>query len=247
MNFSAPVRSHLKFYVYGLVDPRDNSIFYIGKASANNRPFSHLKSSASESDKARRISDIRSAEHEPRVEILRYGLESEAEAFEVEAAIIDTIGLENLTNATRGHGIERGRSHSHQLELLYGARPVSVSELREPCMAFFVHRTFSPTMSEPEIYDSVRQFWHRVSEVNRTSGKYSVALGVVDGVVVRAYRIAGWFPAGSTLSSRDLNSDGKDKWEFVGQKIDDYYLLGRRLVNDDGTLIQATQKGFRYL
>lgn len=247
MSFSASVRNHLKFYVYGLIDPRDNKIFYIGKASANNRPFAHFKNSDSESKKARRINEITAAGYEARVEILRYGFDSEAEAFEVEAAIIDTLGLESLTNATRGHGIDRGRVDPDQLERLYGAQPIPVSELDEPFMAFFIHRTYSPTMSETEIYDNVRQFWHQVSETNRTSGKYSVALGIVDGVVVRAYTIADWFPAGSTLSSRSVKGDGKDKWEFVGQKIDDHYLLGRRLVNESGTPLQATQKGFTYL
>lgn len=247
MQFSQQTRRHLRFYVYGLVDPRDQKIFYIGKASANNRAFDHLKAAASESAKSQRISEIRAAGREPLVEVLRYGLDAEAAALEVEAALIDAIGLENLTNAVRGHGIDRGRMSAEVVERLYGARPVVVTEIDDPCMVFFIHNTYTPTQSEQEIYDSVRQFWHQVSESNRVNLSYRVALGVVDGVVIRAYSIAGWFPAGSTLSTRTYEGGKPDKWEFVGQKIDGYTLAGRLLVGEDGLPISAVQKGYTYL
>ncbi|HSH30739.1 MAG TPA: GIY-YIG nuclease family protein [Thiohalobacter sp.] len=77
MKFSKTTKERLQFYVYGLVDPRDRTIFYVGKASANDRAFNHLKATASESEKSKRISEIRAAQLEPQVEVLRYGLESE--------------------------------------------------------------------------------------------------------------------------------------------------------------------------
>lgn len=247
MQFSQRTKSHLKFYVYGLIDPRDSSIFYIGKASANNRAFDHLKSNEAESEKSQYIAEIRSSGFEPTVEILRYGLETEEAAFDVEAAIIDAIGLENLTNQVRGHGIQKGRLPASVVERLYGAQPIVVSGLDEPYMLFFIQNTYSPTQTEQEIYDSVRQFWYQVSEDNRVNLRYKIALAVVEGVVIRAYTIAGWFPAGTTLSSRTFNSEKVDKWEFVGQLIEDHPLLGRLLVNDDGQPIQAVQRGYSYL
>ncbi len=39
MKFSLSTRKALQHYVYALVDPRDQKIFYVGKASANNRAF----------------------------------------------------------------------------------------------------------------------------------------------------------------------------------------------------------------
>jgi uncharacterized protein len=247
MPFSSSTRHHLRHYVYGLVDPRDNKLFYVGKAAGNNRAFDHLKSAASESEKAAKIREIRAGKEEPRVEILRFGLETEAIALEVEAAIIDAVGIENLTNVVRGHGIDRGRLGADIVERLHGARPVVVSEVKDPCMLFYIHNTFSPTLSEQEIYDSVRQFWHQVSEENRRTLTYPIALGVVDGVVVRAYSIAAWFPAGTTFSTRKYEGQKPDKWEFVGQKLEDHPLLGRFLVDHQGKPIPGSQKGYSYL
>ncbi len=107
MTFSSSTRKKLLHYVYGLVDPRDDKIFYVGKASANNRAFDHLRASEGEGAKSKRIREIRQVGLQPQVEVLRYGLADASMCFEVEAAIIDAIGLENLTNAVRGHGIER--------------------------------------------------------------------------------------------------------------------------------------------
>ncbi|MFL6715979.1 MAG: hypothetical protein ACJ8G3_06400 [Burkholderiaceae bacterium] len=55
------------------------------------------------------IEEIRShgRDLEPVVPILRHGLQDKLMAKEVEAAIIDTMGLENLTNLCRGKHIER--------------------------------------------------------------------------------------------------------------------------------------------
>jgi uncharacterized protein len=248
MKFSNKTKEHLQFYVYGLVDPRDNKIFYVGKAAANNRAFDHLKASASESRKSSRIAEIRAAKRQPRVEVLRYGLESEGVALEVEAAIIDALGLENLTNVVRGHGVERGRMLAQEVERLHGSERVKVSTIHKRYMLFYIHNTYSPTLSEQEIYDCVRQFWHGVSARNRSDPSlYPVGLGVVEGVVVRAYSIAAWFPAGTTFSSRPYNDVGIDRWEFVGQKLDKHPLLGRLLIDDQKKPIAGVQKGYSYL
>jgi len=247
MKFSTLTKEHLGHYVYALVDPRDRSIFYVGKASANSRAFNHMKVSKIETEKHARIAAIRSADAEPLVEILRYGLSSEKIAFEVEAAIIDAIGIEKLTNVVRGHGVERGRLLASEVELLHGAEPVRVGDIEEPCILFFIQNTYSPTLSEQEIYDSTRQFWYEVSEKKRMELTHRVALAIVDSVVVRVYSIAGWYPAGTTLSSRSpIKLD--DKWEFVGNRIEDHWLAGKKLVEDDGeTEVSAIQKGYSYL
>lgn len=246
MKFSKLAKESLKYYVYGLVDPVDREIFYVGKASANNRAFDHLKNNTKESNKNKKIEEIRKVGKEPIVEILRYGLESEAIAFEVEAAIIDAIGLENLTNEVRGHGVLRGRTHAKEIERLHGSDPIKASDILEPCMLFYIHETYSSTLNELEIYDSTRQFWQGVSKSNRENLNTKIALAIVDGVVVRVYSIVAWFSAGETMSTRQFQ--GKpDKWEFVGQLIENHPLAGRLLVGDDGYPIKNMQKGYSYL
>ncbi len=247
VKFSKTTKNKLGYYVYALVDPRDQKIFYIGKASANDRAFDHLRSTNLETEKQEKISEIRGSGHEPSVELLRYGLESESIALEIEAAIIDAIGLESLTNVIRGHGVERGRIHAKEAERLHGSKPVPISTIKEKCILFFIHNTYSPTLSEQEIYDSTRQAWHQISEQTRSELKYRTALGIVEGVVVRAYSIAGWYPAGTTLSSRDFSNSGSDKWEFVGQIIKNHPLTGRMLVDQNEKPITASQKGYFYI
>ena len=253
MKFSLETKKHLGHYVYGLVDPTNQAIFYVGKASANNRALDHLKASEDEQAKQKRIRQIRAAGLEPVVEILRYGLTSAKASFEVEAAIIDAIGLENLTNAVRGHGVERGRLSAVEAERLHGSKPVKIEALTDRFMLFFIKQTYSPTLTEQQLYDSVRQFWSRVSIRTRTpvAGTaelpYCVALGVVDSVVVRAYSMATWFPAGSTFSSRPYTaSPNEERWEFVGNLLTEHPLLGKRLTRAESDLA-ANQQGYGYI
>lgn len=250
MKFSRKTAQHLGHYVYALIDPRDGEIFYVGKGNANNRAFDHLKSKEKNTDKERRIASIRKLGEEPRIEVLRYGIESEQACLDVEAAVIDSMGLENLTNSVRGHGIERGRKTVEQVELLHASEPVAVESIEESLMLFFINKTYSPTLSEQELYDSVRQFWSGVSkstraDFNNHSHNYNTALAIVDSVVVRTYSIAGWFPAGSTYSSRTLSKPG-NRWEFVGQLINNHVLVGKRLTKG-GIDISANQQGYGYI
>jgi hypothetical protein len=246
MKFSRKTQEKLGYYVYGLVDPRDNNVFYVGKASGNNRAFDHFKVSRYESKKSQKIAEIQADGIEPRVDILRYGLQSEEMAFEVEAAIIDSIGIENLTNAVRGHGIERGRITAETVDKLYSSDPIHVKDIQEHCMAFFIHRTYSPTATEQEIYDCTRQFWEGVSAKKRQDLTHKIALAVVDSIIIRVYSIEGWFPAGATFSSRKRQSNPSNRWEFVGQLIDDHPLMGKKLVENDGSPLIAVQGGYTY-
>lgn len=247
MKFSRKTQHELGYYVYGLIDPRDNKVFYVGKASANNRAFDHFKISKNESKKAMKIAEIIASDNVPRVDILRYGLSSEEIAFEVEAAIIDSFGIENLTNCVRGHGVERGRIAADRVEKLYSSEPVEISEIKEECIAFFIHKTYSPTATEQEIYDCTRQFWEGVAAHKREALTHRLALAVVDSIVIRVYTIEGWYPAGTTFSSRKREGPPNNRWEFVGQLVVDHPLLGKKLIEEDGTSLKAVQGGYTYM
>src|SRR4051794_17495195 len=106
--FAPGVTEKLGFYVYLLIDPRDNAVFYIGKG-AGNRCFAHLdearKTSADavgDYAKLARIRDIESAGYVVRIDLLRHGL-NDAEALLVESSAIDLLGLPGLTNRVVGH------------------------------------------------------------------------------------------------------------------------------------------------
>src|SRR3989344_746714 len=101
----------LDYYVYILIDPRVNKPFYVGKGHGN-RVNQHLlgalETELDEIDKINTIHDIQKANIEVEYLILRHGL-TEKEALEVESAMIDFIGINNLTNIIAGHyASERG-------------------------------------------------------------------------------------------------------------------------------------------
>ncbi len=87
--FSQSVIEQLKYYVYFLRDPRDETVFYIGKGIGN-RIFNHVACSLDtelSSDKIERIKEIEASGQKVQHFVLRHGLDESA-AFEVEAPYV---------------------------------------------------------------------------------------------------------------------------------------------------------------
>src|SRR5262249_47512117 len=128
--FSTSVSEKIGFYVYSLIDPRDDKTFYIGKGEGN-RVFAHANAALSASDANEQLDTIRAVEEQGlavRYTILRHGL-TEKEAFEVESALIDYIGLERLTNIVSGHDSdERGKMDVADIISKYDARAATITE-----------------------------------------------------------------------------------------------------------------------
>lgn len=96
----------LRFYVYELIDPRDGSIFYVGKGKAG-RAWQHeadVRSGRPPKNwrKHRRIEEILSAGVSVEVRIVAY-YEDEAEAYSHEVELIASLsGLTNIAAGGRG-------------------------------------------------------------------------------------------------------------------------------------------------
>ena len=113
----------LPFYVYVLMDPDNNQVFYCGKGQGT-RVEQHLPEVRTRianggeltSAKHLKIQEIYDRPQEPTEMVIgRY--ESEAEAYAVEATLIKWIyGFEQLTNAVQGHGHEYIREKGDFLE-----------------------------------------------------------------------------------------------------------------------------------
>ena len=87
LTFSTPVCEAINYYVYILIDPRDEKIFYIGKG-VNNRIFNHVNDSLTNtltSDKLNLIREIINENKNVIHLILRHGL-TEKEALIVESS-----------------------------------------------------------------------------------------------------------------------------------------------------------------
>jgi uncharacterized protein len=201
------VAKKLGYYVYLYVDPETDEIFYVGKGKGN-RAFDHLADTV-ESEKTRRIKEIIARGQKPTIEILAHGLSGEKEALIVESAVIDAFGSKNLTNAIRGwKSGTYGRMGLDQIVAQYGA---SEAEITHQVVLIRINRLFRYGLTPIELYDITRGLW----KVGPQRDSAQFALPVFDGVVQEVYRIASWFPAGSTLSTRD-HEINEERYEFVG-------------------------------
>lgn len=214
--FDAREAEQLGFYVYVYTDPRNDQPFYVGKGRGN-RAFDHLND-ASESRKVARIREIRAEGVEPQIEVLAFGLD-EPTAFKVEAAAIDLIGFENLTNAQIGHHARQfGRKSIDAVHADLGAAPVESFD--HDIVLIKLNRTFDDTskQSAMALYDATRGTW----KVSRsTAERAEFAAAVFNGVIREVYRIAAWLPSESTQYSdptRDV--EPSSRLEFVGKIAD---------------------------
>jgi hypothetical protein len=209
--FSKSIHNDLKHYVYLYIDPRNNEIFYVGKGYGN-RAFSHLKDD-SESEKVKRIKEIRNDNLDPKIEILIHGIESDEIIKKIEASIIDLIGIDKLTNKQRGYeSKDFGRMSLDQLYGLYKSEDVVISE---PAILININKSFHYNITDVELYDATRSAW--VVGINKEKAKY--AFSVYEGIVQEVYEIKGWYLNNSTFNTRksELTDTRDNRWEFVGK------------------------------
>ena len=213
MNLSGKVIKNLGHYVYLYVDPRDEAVFYVGKGSGS-RCLVHL-SEEGETEKNQRIAAIRDSGFKPRIDILVHGLPDAAAALQVEAAVIDLFGRDQLTNRVRGWNSEAfGRMELKEIAALYDPQPVNIAE---PALLIRINQLFHFGMTPIELYDATRGIW----KVGPDRSEVQLAFAVFHGIVREVYQVAQWLPAGSTFSTRDEDLCDAERWEFVGAVAED--------------------------
>lgn len=208
------VADRLGYYVYLYSDPRDGKPFYVGKGRGA-RLLTHLSAEMA-SKKLTKIRDILSAGYEPRIDILAHALKDEETAFRVEAAVIDALGLDQLTNEVRGwRSIQLGRMPLRELLIYYSAKPVQVEV---PALLIRINRLFRHTMSAQELYEATRGIWKL--SARRTKARFAFA--VFEGVVRDVFEIESWHTAGTTpYTTRPTDGwEGSTRWEFIGRVAD---------------------------
>ena len=209
---SQDIANALGFYVYAYIDPRDESVFYIGKG-VGTRAVDHLFDK-SESDKVARINDIRGAGLEPRIDIIAYQLRDDLESSRVEAALIELIGVNQLTNLVRGRfSTDYPKRPLADFIVENDPQPVDVTD---PVLLIRINRLFRYGMSAEALYESTRGIWVIGERRNRAR----FAMAVYAGIVREVYEIESWHRAGTTCyATRDQSELARQKskrWEFVG-------------------------------
>ncbi len=207
MKFPSAVSSKINYYIYLYIHPDTDKIFYVGRG-VKNRVFSHL-ADTSESEKTQIIKELREDGKEPKIEILIHGLPDKPTASKVEAAVIDLIGMGNLSNKARGWGAGvYGRMPYQDLIAMYTHEQ---AEIAAPSILFRINKFYRYGMQPIELYDVTRGRWR----IGKDRDKAELAFTVHEGIIKEVYEIKGWYPAGTTFSTR-TDEVSEDRWEFVG-------------------------------
>lgn len=200
--FSQAVIEKLDYYVYFLQDPRTDEVFYVGKGIGN-RVFNHLDCAIEtdgDTEKLDIIRDVIKSGRSIKHYILRHGL-SEQTAFEIEAALIDFVGMENLSNLQGGHySSDFGIKTAEEISAIYEAEGLSTVE---PVMLININRLYRREMTDSELYDATRKSW--VVGSRREKAKYAIA--TYRGLTREVYKIENWF---------QVDVGGKTRWGFNG-------------------------------
>jgi hypothetical protein len=120
---------------------------------------------------------LREIGKEPVIEILIHGLENEETALKVEAAVIDLIGLDGLTNQVKGHYSKLyGRIGVEQLIQRYNNE---IAEVTEPALLIRINQAFYYGITEQELYDATRGRW----KIGPRREKATYAMAVYEGII----------------------------------------------------------------
>lgn len=217
----------LAYYVYALVDPRDNRIFYIGKGKGN-RVFQHAKDSLNENDQSLKLDIIRSILREGKqveLYILRHNLTEEI-AFIVESTLIDllTYNKFNKTNllaniAAGHHQWDEGIKNVDEINAIYNCAKIDVNH-GDTLLLVSLNNSFNQKNAKGvyrrvDIYEATRKYWH-IGKNSPQEIKY--VLGVYKGVVRSVIEVESWT---WTKIAEDGTIFQRDRCVFEGKLIAD--------------------------
>lgn len=170
----------LKYYVYLLIDKRSNKVFYVGKGKGN-RINCHFKDALDQrTKKSEKIKKILSLKLDVKKIILKHGL-NEEEAFAVESALIDYIGIDNLANIVKGHDQKNGIADLEELKVRYEAKEADFEN--DYVVLININRKYRQGMTLEEIYQVTRGNWRvDIDKIKEIKIICAVSQGVIRGV-----------------------------------------------------------------
>lgn len=205
----------LEYYVYLLIDPRDDSVFYVGKGCGNRinqHVLGALDDNTFETAKIKKIREIQNKGMDVKSVILRHEL-TEDEAFEVECSVIDLLGINNLTNIVKGHdSTDKGMMNLEDIKIKYEAEDVIITE---PLVLININKKYHRGMNSTQIYEATRKDW----PVNiRRVQNIKLACSVFRGIIREVFLVDSWFP------SKDVQGRYVFKGEIAPSDIRNKYL-----------------------
>lgn len=248
--FPRSVIEKLEYYVYLMIDPETDQVFYVGKGTGN-RLFAHLNAALTDSvpsDKLDQIRALHARGSEVRHIIHRHGL-TEKEAFEIEAALIDFIGLSDLTNQVQGfNSDDRGKMTVAEVIAKYVA---PIAEIKEPVVLITLNRLYRRGMSTEELYEITRGKW--VIGARRDKARYAFA--VYKGIIREVYEIDRWLAIKLDdqearrkwlpFEEKEAAVKLKNRWQFEGRVAADLqHYVGS---NTEKYAVVGAQNPIRYV
>lgn len=232
--FQPAVIEALKYYVYCLVNPRDNKIFYIGKGKGN-RVFQHAKDSLNENDQSLKLDIIRSILREGKqvgLFILRHNLTEET-AFVVESVLIDLLTYQKfnktnqLANIVAGHHQwDEGIKSIEEINAIYNCDKIDVNN-GDTLLLVSLNRSFNQAKADGvyrrvDIYEATRKYWDNISPKRAPNIRY--VLGVYKGVVRSVIEVRSWK---WTLIAEDSTKFKRERCIFEGNLLEDSPYLNK--------------------
>ncbi|MCI4663946.1 MAG: hypothetical protein MRY74_04420 [Neomegalonema sp.] len=188
--FSPRVAEALGFYVYRLVDPRNDETFYVGRG-VGNRVFDHFEEAydarmgGKRSAKTDRINEIHDTGQQVRAVIHRHSLRDDHETGMLEAALIEA--YPNLTNQVAGEGTTKLGARSVDKAIAqYDMPPAPVH--KEKCLILSLSRRWpieddDAPFAWRDIYQLARYGWRLdVKRAQKAEFVVAYARGVIRAV-----------------------------------------------------------------
>ena len=179
------------YYVYVYSNPDTRQPFYVGKGRGS-RALAHMDFEDAENAKQAEILALRKQGRKPIIEIVQWNL-TEEQAFAAESALIQFIGLRQMTNKVCGRGVDK--LHVDFIEFIRDKAPLKVSPRKgQEMLVLCANQFYRPGMSRFELYDAIRG--NLKIRKDRTEACRMV-LVVYNGYVIDAYENPHCVNAGS--------------------------------------------------
>ena len=207
---SRHMASQLGYYVYLYLDPNTNLPLYVGKGKGA-RILAHLWADG-DCDKGKAMRRLRESGQQPVLKFVRYGL-TEPEALLIESAVIDIIGLDQLTNKISGHKSSgSGLMSFEQVQSRFATEEVVVAH---SVLMIRLPKAFRYDLTPVALFEATCGTW-KIGE--RRNGVQYV-LAVHDSVIQEVYEVTGWQEGGTmNYSTREMGRD-PGRWEFTGHIV----------------------------
>ena len=217
----------LAYYVYALVDPRDNRIFYIGKGKGN-RVFQHAKDSLNEDYQSLKLDIIRSILSEGKevgLYILRHNLNEET-AYIVESVLIDMLTYDKfnktniLANIVAGyHQWDEGIKDVDEINSIYNSDKIDIRQ-GDTLLLVSLNKSFDQAKAHGvyrrlDIYEATRKYWYISKSAPQ---EIQFVLGVYRGVVRSVIEVKSWQ---WTIVAEDGTKFKRERCAFEGKLIED--------------------------